>query len=118
MYALGLGAKQDRTEAKKWFREAAYHGNAEAQRDLGLLYHNWAAGQHDLIQSLAWLSTATANGDTRAPAIRDRLAEKMTPDQRAKAQKLAAEYIEKYNRDVARRQRPRPTNTNTTPSLD
>ena len=46
MYQRGWGPKQDRQEAKKWYRNAANAGNADAMCHLGFMYEqDLAAGQ-------------------------------------------------------------------------
>ena len=38
MYSSGLGVRQDRVEAVRWYRRAAEQGSAQAQNNLGIMY--------------------------------------------------------------------------------
>ena len=60
----------------------------------------YAAGDgvlQDIVQAHAWYNVSSANGGGElSQNNRDLLAIGMTPEQLAKAKKLAAEYFEKY----------------------
>jgi hypothetical protein len=92
MYRKGRGVPQDETEAVKWFRKAAEQGNADAQYNLGVMYANGDAVPQDYVQAHMWLSLTAAQGDKDAVEARDRVAQRMTPNQIAEAQKLAREW--------------------------
>ena len=95
MYFHGKGVPQSNREAVKWFRKAAEQGNAGAQAFLGGKY---AAGEgvlQDFMKAHAWMNLAAAQGDKEAAQDRDRLAARMTPEQMAEAQDLAAELRER-----------------------
>ena len=60
MYERGCGPKQDRLEAKRWYRNAANSGNAEAMFHLGFMYEqDLAAGQSNP-KVRAWYQNQTA----------------------------------------------------------
>ena len=110
MYRLGQGVPQDDTEAVKWWRKAAEQGFAQAQFQLGYMYedgqgvpqdlvqsHMWYSlgVPQDLVQSHMWYSLVASQGSrnaTDATKSRDYLADMMTPEQLAEAQKLAREW--------------------------
>jgi hypothetical protein len=76
--------------AVSWYRKAADQGNAAAQLNLGIVYDNgWGVAQNYVIAYM-WFSLAAAMGDSDAARSRDSDAEKLTPAQIAKAQRLAA----------------------------
>jgi TPR repeat protein len=102
MFSKGQGAPQDDTEAAKWFRRAADLGEAQAQYNLGLFYATGEAGERDNVSAHMWFNLAAANfpaadTDDRSAAVRarDLVAEKMTPDQIAQAQRRAREWTPK-----------------------
>jgi len=89
-YRLGAGVERDNAEAVNWYRLAAEQGDMRAQRDLGLHYARGEGVLQDFIQARLWLSRAAANGDTEAANALGRLARKMTPNQIAESERLAA----------------------------
>ena len=105
LYSRGQGGvPQDKAEAVKWLRRAADQGDAQAQYNLGLSYAKGESGEPDNVSAHMWLNLAVAHflaSDTvaRAAARKDRdlVAEKMTPDQIAEAQKRAREWRPKSN---------------------
>ena len=96
MYVSGRGVPQDDAEAVKWFRLAAEQGNAWAQNNLGFMYTNGRGVPQDDAQAYAWFNVAAAQGKTGAAENRDRVAGRLTPEARNRAQKLAREYWEAY----------------------
>ena len=95
-YANGESVPRDATEAVKWFRRAAEKGLAGAQRSLGAMYANGEGAPQDHVQAYAWQNIAAAQGDELAKKNRKRIAESITREEIARAQKLAREYWEKY----------------------
>ena len=89
MYNYGQGVTQDYGQAAAWYRKAAEQGNPQAQAYLGLLYDKGQGVPQDYVQAHMWLNLAAVGG---AAKIRDRVAEKMTPEQIAEAQRLAREW--------------------------
>jgi len=99
MFSKGQGVPQDNTEAAKWFRRAADFGDAQAQYNLGHFYATGEAGERDNVSAHMWFNLAAAHfpgwdTDARSAAVRvrDLVAEKMTPDQIAQAQRRAREW--------------------------
>ena len=92
MYGNGDGVEKDDTEAVKWFTKAAQQGNATAQLNLGAMYHNGVGVIQDYITAHLWFNLAAAQGEETARKNRDLLAEQMTKDQIAEAQRLAREW--------------------------
>ena len=97
MYHMGNGVTQDYGTALRWYRKAANQGEALAQMKLGLMYNSGLGVTQDYVQAHMWYNLAAAQGDKNAREFRDSLAEKMTPDQVAEAQKLAREWKPKGN---------------------
>jgi len=102
MYGTGRGVPQDDVQAVRWYRLAADQGNAVAQRNLGNTYNNGRGVPQDAVQAYKWYSLAAARstGTARDDAARsrDQIANRLTPDQRAEAQRLAREWDEAHPR--------------------
>jgi hypothetical protein len=92
LYATGQGVPKNHAEAARWFRMAADQGDGEAQHNLGLMYFKGEGVQQDNIQSYMWLILADKNGSPRAEEVRQLVAAKMTPEQRAESQKLSTAW--------------------------
>lgn len=92
MYLAGIDVPQDFSAAERWLRPAAEWGNAPAQAALGLMYKNGDGVPQDDVQAYKWLQIAAFMGEDKAALIRDFLAESMTPEQVAEAQRLAGEW--------------------------
>ena len=91
-YYMGEGVTQDSVEAVKWYRKAAEQGHATAQLKLGLVYYLGDGVTQDYAEAHKWFNLSAAAGDTSAGELRDILAQKMTPEQIAEAQRLAREW--------------------------
>ena len=92
-YATGTGAPQDSTEAARWFGRAADQGDAAAQQNLGAMYANGEGVPQDFVAAHMWLSLAVAQETraVRASALqgRDVVAQQLTPEQIAEAERRA-----------------------------
>jgi TPR repeat protein len=118
MYHKGLGVTADSAKAMKWLRLAAdqenvlgtiywwkndyaetfklllrsaEHGYGYAQDNLGDMYQGFGVPA-DNVQAYFWHDRAAAQGVQNAAEKRDLIAKKLTPDEIAKAQKLAQEW--------------------------
>jgi len=94
MYYNGQGVQRDYVEAAKWVRKAAEQGYAPAQADLGVMYWNGQGVPQDAVLAYMWLNLAAAQ-EPDAAAERDVAASEMTPDEIAKAQRMAREWMPK-----------------------
>ena len=52
----------------------------------------------DHVEAYKWFSLASAQGETSATRVRDIVAQRMTPAQIAKAQRLASEWLAKHGK--------------------
>ena len=68
MYANGMGAPQDATQAVNWFRKAADQGNADAQANLGAMYDKGQGVSQDFVQAVNWFRRAADHGNADAQA--------------------------------------------------
>jgi hypothetical protein len=93
----------DDEEAVRWYRLAADQGDGNAQYNLGVMYDNGDGVPQDDVQAYMWFSLAASRstGTERATATewRDRVANRLTPDQLAEGQRLAREWDEAHPRD-------------------
>ena len=104
MYADGdtRALPQDDAEAVRWFRLAADQGDVGAQYNLGLMYGNGRGVPQDDVQAHMWFNLAASRmtGEDREIAVRsrDRVADGLTPEQIAEAQRLAREWDDAHPR--------------------
>ena len=95
MYANGRGVLQDDKEAVKWYTKAAEQGDADAQLNLGVMYAKGRGVLQDNVYAHMWANIGSSNGSKNGGKLRDYVAENMTPEQIAEAQRLARECVKK-----------------------
>lgn len=93
MYTSGHGVPESYVLATKWYRKAAERGYVEAQAMVGVFYLEGRGVPQNYVLAHKWLNLAAAQGDQVATKIREHVAERMTPEQIAEAQKLAREWM-------------------------
>jgi TPR repeat protein len=97
LYRHGCGVERDDGEASVWYRKAADQDYADAQHNFGLMYKNGLGVPRDNVRAYMWLdlaaSKSTGGNQEKFTASRDALAASMTPEQIAKAQRLAHEWV-------------------------
>ena len=98
-YSNGRGVEQDYVEAFKWYRLAAEQGNTPAQNNLGAAYFKGRGAIQDVVYSHMWFNISASLGNMGATEAIDVVAEEMTPEQIAEAQKLARECVRKAYKD-------------------
>ena len=96
MYDRGQRVPQQSATAAFWYGRAADQGHADAQFNLGRMYANGDGVPRDSIEAHMWydLSAAQLSGEEREKLVRfsDAIAERMTAEQIAEAQRLAREW--------------------------
>ncbi len=92
LYANGQGVPSDYAQAREWYLKAAAQGHARAQVKLGVLYAEGRSVPQDYVFSHMWFNLAAAQGEELAVIGRDQIAQKMTQEQIAEAQRLAREW--------------------------
>ncbi len=92
----GDGVPEDDAEAVRLFRLAAEQGFAVAQFNLGVMYANGEGVPEDDVLAYMWFNVAAAQGYEGAQGNKDLLAERMTREQIAEAQRLSREWIEAH----------------------
>ena len=101
MYEHGFVAPEDKDRSVEWimeksfayFTEAAKRGQCTAQQNIGATY----AYRREYIQAWAWLTVAATRGSKFGLIDRGRFDGKMSSDERKQAEKLAKEYLQKYD---------------------
>jgi TPR repeat protein len=89
IYQNGDGVPKDDSESVRWYRKAAEQGNAEAQAALGFIYQIGDGVPKDYVEAYKWFNLAAAQGKESAAKARSAMAEIMTREQIAEAQKLS-----------------------------
>lgn len=91
------GLPKSYAESAKWFRAAAEQGHHEAQFSLGAAYLYGLGVPRDYVEAYKWATLAVAGApddvsrDSHLVTL-DAIEAKITPSQRAEAQKLAREW--------------------------
>jgi TPR repeat protein len=100
LYSEGIAVPMDDLQALKWFGLAAEQGHGEAQYKLGVMHANgWGvpmseveamkwyqlAAENGKIEALKWFTIAMKLGDGDARVHQEYLAERMPPEELAKA---------------------------------
>ena len=95
-YANGDGVPKDDAEAVRWLRLTAEQGHIPGQFSLGVMYANGRGVVQDYVQAHMWrnLAASRLTGEylEREVQGRDAIAERMTTEQIAKAQRRAREW--------------------------
>ena len=96
LYEDGKGVAADPVQAMKWYGLAAENGEPRAQSHLGWMLWEGKGVPQDAVQAHMWINLAASqlSGEEgeRVGKVRDFIASKLTPDQLAKAQKLARNW--------------------------
>ncbi len=92
LYRSGLGLPQSDADAAEWYRRAAENGHAVAQINLGELYSLGRGVQRDLALAFFWWSLAAERGQAWAQEQGDKLAPRLSDDDRARAERLLADW--------------------------
>ena len=99
MYYNGTGVPQDYAEAVKWYRRAVEQGYALAQSNLGFMYEDGTGAPQDYVRAHMWFNLAASRflateKESReiAQQGRDRVAQLLSPEALARAQRMAREW--------------------------
>lgn len=97
MYMQGTGVIADMNEALRWFQHAADLGDAPAQFTLGTLYANGRAIPQNPAMAHMWFTLAASSGHRAAAANLVLYQEMMLDTDIVEAQRLANEWVQKFN---------------------
>jgi len=92
-YRLGQGVTQNDVEAFKWCLQAAEQGQSDAQYDTGAAYSNGDGVPRNYVEAYKWENLAAAQGSEFAKKYLTIIEMRMTPEQVAEAQRLAAAFV-------------------------
>ncbi len=92
MYSGGQDVPPSDGKAARWYRSAAEQGYLLAQSALAWMYLRGDGVPQDYVLAHMWFSLAAAQGSNSAKEQRDIVADRMTPDQIAEAQRMAREW--------------------------
>ncbi len=98
MHENGQGIPADYKEAFRWYDKAARQGDADAQANLGRLYFQGKGTPRDKLLAYAWFSAAAEQGVENAKKNKAYVFNKLSTENRLKADHLAKEYIRQFNR--------------------
>jgi uncharacterized protein len=91
-----IGLPTDLAQARHWYREAANQGEPFAEASLGILFNFGKGVERDYGQAYMWYERAVSHltGGDRETVLemRDAAGRKLTPEQIAKARRLASEW--------------------------
>lgn len=93
LLVLGKGVKQNFVEAVRLLKLSSAQGLVDAQWFLGGMYQKGHGVKKDFIRAHMWFNLSAAQGDESALRMREQLAQIMTQQQIAQAQKLAVECL-------------------------
>ena len=97
MYQNGFGVPRDYIAAASWLNLAAQQGEPTAQFLLGLLFDKGFGVPQDWVQAEVWLNLAASQASREERdywmRVRDAVAQKLTPNQLADAQRRAFEWV-------------------------
>jgi TPR repeat protein len=97
MYQYGLGVPRDYVIASSWLHQAAEQGEPMGQFLLGLLFDKGYGAPQDWVEAEVWLDLAAAHAAGRQQdyfaRVRDAVAQKLTLDQLAEAQRRASAWV-------------------------
>ena len=92
-YYLGAGVEQDFVRAAQLFERAALAANADAQRNLGVLYlRGWGVPRNNL-HAYGWLYQAYRQGNRRAREYLEMTEHLITPNQSMQARAWIAKRM-------------------------
>jgi TPR repeat protein len=92
MYRTGDGVKEDLAKAVAWYRKAAEAGDVGAQLFVADAYAYGHGVEADRIEAYMWYEIALEYWGSLAVRARDLVAEKMTADEVAEAERRAGEW--------------------------
>lgn len=79
-------------QAVIWYWRAAEQGNTDAQVVMADRYAEGRGVPHSLVEAAKWLSLAEAGGNDRASALLQKIRQRMTAEEIAESQGLAADW--------------------------
>lgn len=97
LHYMGRGVPHDHAEALRLYRLAAETGYPTAMFNLGLFYFD-PHGEPNFVKAHKWFNLAADKGMQEASWRLGRVADMMTAEQIAEAQRMAREWMEKHQK--------------------
>lgn len=94
MYKFGEGVPQDYAEAANWMHRAARQGQPAAQGFVGIMYSMGQGVPQDYVKAHAYFAVAGMQGQKDGFTARNGLEKLMSPEDIAKARRMALECAE------------------------
>jgi uncharacterized protein len=98
LYFVGRKVPGNNAEAAKWYRRAAEQGHSQAQFSLASMYSVGHGVAQDYVLAYMWCTLSDAGSGVRRC---DRVVDKMTKEEVARARELASRFVPRQER-VAR----------------
>lgn len=95
MYHAGQGVEKNYKLAKEWYTKAAIQDLPNAHLSIGGMYADGHGVDKDNVNARMWFSLANLYGSQRAPEYLKRIDTRMTPQEIAKSEKMAVDWINK-----------------------
>ena len=99
-FFYGIGTKRNYSKAAKWLRRSAeqsgYSERARSMAMMGILYRLGLGVPQDKVLAYMWLNLSVASGQQKAAKERSELANEMTREQIADAEKMAREWAAQH----------------------
>lgn len=99
-YFAGAGVARDPQQAQQWYARAASQGQPEAQHAYGIFLLGGLAGPPDPVEGYKWLLLAERAGHADSRSVREKAAEKVSANDRRRAEALAAKFVPQPERPV------------------
>jgi TPR repeat protein len=100
MHANGWGVPMNDVPAAGFYRLAAGFGYVPAQSAMGYCYKHGAGVEKDLVKAYMWFAVAANNDDLSAAAERDKVADRLTPEQLQQGKADVAAYLASHEGQV------------------
>ncbi|MDJ0813601.1 MAG: tetratricopeptide repeat protein [Woeseiaceae bacterium] len=103
MHANGWGVPMNDAAAAGFYRLAAGFGYIPAQSAMGYCFKHGAGVEKDLEQAYMWFAVAAHNGDMSASAERDKVADRLTPEQLQSGKDRVKAYLASHEGQAEQR---------------
>ena len=100
MHANGWGVPMNDVPAAGYYRLSAGFGYIPAQSAMGYCYKHGAGVEKDLVKAYMWFAVAAHNEDLTAAAERDKVADRLTPEQLEEAKEATTAYLASHEGQV------------------
>ncbi len=100
MHANGWGVPMNEVAAAGFYRLSAGFGYIPAQSAMGFCYKHGAGVEKDLVRAYMWFGVAANNEDLSAAAERDKVADRLTPEELQEGKDALAAYLASHEGQV------------------